>query len=79
MEISVSAALNHINNFMHPQVVITDGSGNEELYFNKGIRRKTGFLSIPLIELPVNAGENLLWITRLDSGSLKGKSYIYSF
>jgi hypothetical protein len=73
MQISVSAALSHVNNFMHPQVVIIDGSGNEELYFKKGIREKTNLLSITVIELPVNAGENLLWITRLDSGSLKGQ------
>ncbi|KAI9821788.1 MAG: hypothetical protein M1827_002369 [Pycnora praestabilis] len=70
MEVSVSAGLNHVDAFMHPQVVITDDSGEEEAYFTKAMRETTGNLHKPIIELPRDAAENLMWLTRLDSGSL---------
>lgn len=72
MEVSCGAALNHINNFMHPQSVIVDGSHVEDQFFLTGIRKKANSLDKTLIELPKNAEQNLMWITRLDSNSLSG-------
>ncbi|KAL3419785.1 hypothetical protein PVAG01_08283 [Phlyctema vagabunda] len=70
MAVSTSAALSHINNFMHPQVILVDGSGEEEAYFLKGIRERAGLTGTPIIDLPDNTEQSLLWITDLDSASL---------
>ncbi|KAL9597299.1 MAG: hypothetical protein Q9219_005223 [cf. Caloplaca sp. 3 TL-2023] len=70
MEVSVAAGLGHIQTFMHPQVVITDHASREDGFFMKAIRTKTSELGKSLIELPTSASESLMWITRLDSGSL---------
>ncbi|KAL8731616.1 MAG: hypothetical protein Q9166_003304 [cf. Caloplaca sp. 2 TL-2023] len=70
MEVSVSAALGHIQTFMHPQVVITDDQSREDGFFIKAIRSKANELGKGVIELPTDASENMMWITRLDSGSL---------
>ncbi|OBT68630.1 hypothetical protein VE03_01664 [Pseudogymnoascus sp. 23342-1-I1] len=74
MEVSSGAALGHINNYMHPQAVIVDNSGTEEEYFLIGIRDRSIELGRTLIELPDNAEQRLMWLTRLDSWSLNGKS-----
>ncbi|KAI9829867.1 MAG: hypothetical protein M1819_005965 [Sarea resinae] len=71
MEMSVSAGLGHTHKFMHPQAVIFDNSGQEDSFFISGITEKAKALEITSIELPQDATENLKWITRLDSGSLK--------
>ncbi|KAL8712988.1 MAG: hypothetical protein Q9220_002848 [cf. Caloplaca sp. 1 TL-2023] len=76
MEVSVSAGLGHINDFMHPQVLITDDPSREDGFFTKAIRMKALELSKPVIELPTDASENLMWITQLDSSSLAGKTLI---
>ncbi|KAL8717147.1 MAG: hypothetical protein Q9225_005589 [Loekoesia sp. 1 TL-2023] len=70
MEVSVSAALGHIQTFMHPQLVITDDATREDGFFTKAIRAKTFELGRSIIELPTAASENLMWIARLDSSSL---------
>ena len=70
MEVSVAAALGHVDNFIEPVAVISDGSGTEDSFFTSSMRRKTNELSKVLIELPEDAIENLMWITRLDCGSL---------
>ncbi|KAL8935285.1 MAG: hypothetical protein Q9216_005504, partial [Gyalolechia sp. 2 TL-2023] len=70
MEVSVSAALGHIQTFMHPQVVITDDAGREDGFFTKAIRAKAFEMGKTVIELPKDSSENLMWITRLDSASL---------
>ena len=72
MEVSCSAGLNHINNFVHPQAVFIDGAGQEEQYFLKGVRERANSLERTLIELPDNAEQTLMWITRLDSAALSG-------
>lgn len=72
MEVSVSAALGHIQTFMHPQVVITDDASREDGFFTKAIRAKTFELGRSVIELPTAASEDLMWIARLDSSSLAG-------
>lgn len=74
MEVSSGAALGHINNFMHPQAVIVDNSATEEEYFLIGIRDRSIELGRTLIELPDNTEQRLMWLTRLDSSSLNGKS-----
>ncbi|KAL5352237.1 hypothetical protein ACLOAV_002184 [Pseudogymnoascus australis] len=70
MEVSSGAALGHINNFMHPQAVIVDNFATEEEYFLMGIRDRSIELGRTLIELPDNAEQRLMWLTRLDSSSL---------
>ncbi|KAL8765636.1 MAG: hypothetical protein Q9209_007368 [Squamulea sp. 1 TL-2023] len=72
MEVSVAAALGHIQTFMHPQVVITDDQSREDAFFTKAIRAKTSELGKSVIELPKDASEKMMWIARLDSGSLAG-------
>lgn len=72
MEVSVTAALGHIQTFVHPQVIITDHESREDVFFIKAIRAKAAAIDKSVIELPTNAAENLMWITRLDSGSLAG-------
>lgn len=74
MEVSSSAASNHINNFVHPQATFIDASGEEELWFTKGLADRAIALGQTIIELPNNAEQNLMWITLLDSASLKGMS-----
>lgn len=69
----MTAALSHVNNFVHPRVIITDCSAREDTFFTKGIQSKARELETPLIELPPDAPEKLMWMTRLDSGSLRGK------
>ncbi|KAL9022830.1 MAG: hypothetical protein Q9185_000094 [Variospora sp. 1 TL-2023] len=70
MEVSVSAALGYIDKYMQPQVVITDDPSREDAFFTTAMRAKTFELGKPAIELPSDASESLMWITRLDSGSL---------
>jgi hypothetical protein len=70
-ESSVMAAMHHIQTFIHPQVVITDDSLSEDVFFTKAIRTKTDAMNIPLIEIPKDRWESLMWITRLDAGSLR--------
>lgn len=72
MEVSVSAALGHIETFMHPQVVITDDQSREDAFFTRAIRAKASELGKSVIELPKDAAEKMMWIARLDSGSLAG-------
>ncbi|KAL8885166.1 MAG: hypothetical protein Q9215_006931 [Flavoplaca cf. flavocitrina] len=70
MDVSVGAALGHIETFMHPQVLITDDSSREDGFFTKAIRAKAAELGKSVIELPKDATEKMMWIARLDSGSL---------
>ena len=72
MEVSVTASVGHTDNFVPPQALIIDHQGREDAFFTKSIRSKALSMGKSLIELPMNAAENLKWITRLDSGSLAG-------
>ncbi|KAK4227859.1 hypothetical protein QBC38DRAFT_476745 [Podospora fimiseda] len=65
-----SRALYHINNYMHPQTILIDVSGEEEDFFLGSIRKQAPKSGIPIIELPENAHSRLGWITKLDSSSL---------
>lgn len=73
MEVSVSAGMGHIQTFIHPQVIITDHESREDAFFTKAVRAKALGIGKSVIELPLAAAENLVWITRLDSGSLAGE------
>ncbi|KAK0357119.1 hypothetical protein LTR91_003467 [Friedmanniomyces endolithicus] len=69
-EVSVSGAMKHINDFMHPQAIIMDDSELEDAFFVRAMRYKTGEMGRALIEIPAGRYEDFLWMTRLDSGSL---------
>ncbi|MCJ1381145.1 hypothetical protein MMC17_004254 [Xylographa soralifera] len=71
MGASVTSALHHIYGFMHPQVYIIDQASNEELFFANAIRSKGYETQKSVIELPTDALTRMLWITRLDYGSLQ--------
>lgn len=73
MEVSSAAGLGHIDNYMHPQAVIIDNSGIEDLWFLKAMRDQASLMGKTLIELPGDVEQSLRWITRLDSSSLKCK------
>ena len=70
LEVSVSGAMRHINEFMHPQAIITDDSLVEDAPFTRAMRAKGKAYNHPVIEIPEGAYEDFLWMTRLDSGSL---------
>ncbi|KAG0652963.1 hypothetical protein D0Z07_0477 [Hyphodiscus hymeniophilus] len=71
MEVSCSAGFNHINTFVHPQATFIDASGQEELFFIRGLKDRANNLGRTIIELPENAEQTLMWTTLLDSSSLK--------
>jgi hypothetical protein len=70
-ESSVRAALMHINSFLHPQVLIMDDALSEDDFFVRGVRAKTKALGMPLMEGAQGQWDNLMWMARLDAGSLK--------
>lgn len=77
MEVSVTASLQHIHSFMHPQSIIIDDPTREDEFFVTAIRSKSMEIGRGIIELPSDAIENMMWLTRLDSGSLAGTLYFY--
>jgi hypothetical protein len=70
MEVSARAALGHIRPVMMPRAVLIDSENREDAFLIRAMRDKTKELGLPLIELPVNAAENLKWISKLDGSSL---------
>ena len=70
MEISVAGALGHIENFMHPQVIITNSPEHEDDFFVKAVPQKTKELDQTHIELPKGASESMTWMSRLDARAL---------
>lgn len=68
---SLSRAIFHINNYMHPQAVLVD-SQEEEPLFLPTLRRQTSKLGMPasIIELPAHAEQHVTWLTKLDAASL---------
>ncbi|KAF1972178.1 hypothetical protein BU23DRAFT_555416 [Bimuria novae-zelandiae CBS 107.79] len=70
-ELSVMAAMTHINNYLHPQAAIMDDAHSEDGFLVRGVRAKTEALRMPLIEIPRDKSENMMWITKLDAGSLR--------
>lgn len=74
MEVSVMASFEHIQTFIHPQAIIIDAPTREDSFFITAVRSKATEMGKALIEVPLDATENLMWMTRLDSGSLAGLS-----
>ena len=72
IELAVKSALAHLNRFLHPQVTFTEKALEEHIILET-IKSTTSRLGMSLIELPWNAADDLRWMTRLDSGSLKGR------
>ncbi|CAK1358314.1 hypothetical protein CB0940_07061 [Cercospora beticola] len=70
VESAVRGAMKHIQEYMHPQVVIMDDGAQEEAYFTKAMHAKTKDLGIPLVEIPRGKYEEWLWLTRLSAASL---------
>ena len=68
----MEASMDHIQSFVHPQVIIIDSPHREDTFFITTLRSKVRDIGKSLIELPSDATENMMWITRLDSGSLAG-------
>lgn len=69
-EVSVTGAMKHIFDFMHPQAMIMDDSDLEDTFFTSAMRKKAKSTSRTLIEIPDGRYEDFLWLTRLDAGSL---------
>lgn len=67
---AVIGAMTHVETFMHPQVIITDDSAVEDVFFVRGIRKAAKDLERPLIEIPRDKYDDFMWMTRLDSSSL---------
>ena len=70
-EASVASALEHIHEFMHPQLVIMDDSSMEDQFFTRQVRVKAAKYEWPVIELPAGASEKLQWLSRMDVPALK--------
>lgn len=73
----MEASMEHIQTFIHPQVIIIDNPSREDAFFVTTLRSKSKDIGKPMIELPLDATENMLWLTRLDSGSLAGLFYYF--
>lgn len=69
-EVSVTGAMKHINDFMHPQAIIMDDRALEDPFFTRAMQAKARGIGRALIEIPQGRYEDFLWMTRLDSGSL---------
>lgn len=68
----MEASMEHIHNFVHPQVIVIDNPSRENKFFVTTLRNKAMDIGKTIIELPPDATESMMWITRLDSGSLAG-------
>ena len=81
MEVSVTASMEHIQTFVHPQIIIMDDPTREDAFFVDALRSKVMDLGKAIIELPRDAAETMMWMTRLDSGSLAvwPKTYVDIF
>ncbi|QDS73083.1 hypothetical protein FKW77_000154 [Venturia effusa] len=69
-EAAVATAMDHIEVFMHPQVVITDDSLLEDAWFTRQIRLKAKDYNWPVMELPAGKQDMLKWVTRLEARAL---------
>ncbi|KAH7130365.1 hypothetical protein B0J11DRAFT_523031 [Dendryphion nanum] len=70
-ETSAMAALGHLNTYQHPQVIITNDALEEDGFFTRAVRARAKKLGTPVIEIPKDCSQDFMWITRLDSGSLR--------
>lgn len=70
----MEASMDHIQTFVHPQVIIIGNPSREDNFFVTTLRSKAMYIGKSIIELPLDATESMMWITRLDSQSLAGVS-----
>lgn len=70
VEYAVRGAMKHIQEYIHPLVMIMDDGSKEEAYFTKAMHIKAKDMGKALIEIPRGGYEEFLWITKLDAGSL---------
>ena len=80
LEKAVKSALIHVHRFLHPQVIIIDPE-NEDIVVLKTLKESADRFGTPVIELPENAAQNLRWMAKLSTQSLRGgvNVAIYSF
>ncbi|KAI8679738.1 hypothetical protein NCS57_00252400 [Fusarium keratoplasticum] len=67
----------YINNFMHPQAIIVDGSHLEDDYFLRSIRDQVMATKSALIELPDKPETRFSWISKLDASSLSAWNKVH--
>ena len=77
MDVSVTAGMAYIHKFVLPQAILIDTVEREDSFFVNSIKGKAAELGTSLIELPSAAAEKMTWITRLDSGSLAGRTQLF--
>ena len=75
MAVSVTASMEHIQTLLHPQIIIIDDPTREDDFFVDALRTKVVDMGKGMIELPKDAAETMMWMTRLDSGALAGKLF----
>ena len=69
-EALVTAALLHVNYFLHPQVVIVDDANVEDSFFTTAAWAASQDLGWSLLEVPDGRYTDFLWITGLSAASL---------
>jgi hypothetical protein len=79
-ESSVTSAYKYIQEYMHPQVVITHAEGEEDDYFIRATKRKSHEYGWPHVQIPSQmppskaslrpTTDNLGWISKLDAAAL---------
>ena len=69
----MEASMDHIQTFVHPQIIIIDYPSREDNFFVTTLRSKAMYIGKSIIELPSDATQNMMWMTRLDSESLAGR------
>ncbi|RSL50461.1 hypothetical protein CEP54_011922 [Fusarium duplospermum] len=67
----------YINNFMHPQAIIVDGSHLEDDFFLRSIRDQVMGTKSALIELPDKPETRFSWISKLDASSLSAWNKVH--
>lgn len=78
MRKAMTAALDSLTIFLHPQIYFCDETRSEDFVFVEKYRAKVAKEDKPLLELPKDSAERLMWITRLDTGSLNGELILNS-
>lgn len=77
MTLASARALYHINQYMHPQAIIVDGTDTEEGTFLNGFQDQVRTTRAALIELPERAHTRLSWITKLDASALSAWNKVH--
>lgn len=70
-ETGATFAFKSINDFMHPQVIITNELEEEDHFFKVAVHRTATAQRHPIIQIPKDAADTLSWIARLDVEPLR--------